>query len=56
MKEPSCHQFLLQHPAYANMLETTDSKEIEWTKNHKPYEKTAPIKRRLKAKLKEDKK
>ena len=54
MKEQSCHQFLLQHSAYADVLEKTHSKETEWAKNHKPYEKTMPIKRKFAAKLKDE--
>lgn len=48
MKEQTCHQFLLQHSAYADVLEKTHSKETEWAKNHKPYEKATPIRIRKK--------
>lgn len=54
MKEQTYHQFLLQHPAYADVLEKTHSKETEWAKHHKPYEKTMPIKRKFTAKLKDE--
>ena len=47
MKEQTCHQFLLQHSAYADVLEKTHSKETEWAKNHKPYEKATPIRKNL---------
>lgn len=54
MKELSYHQFLLQHSAYADTLEKTHSKETEWAKNHKPYEKTMPIRKKFTAKLKDE--
>ena len=53
MKEQTCHQFLLQHSAYADVLEKTHSKETEWAKHHKPYEKAMPIRKKFTAKLKD---
>lgn len=54
MKEQTFHQFLLQHSAYADVLEKTHSKETEWAKNHKPYEKATPIRKKFTAKLKDE--